>query len=525
MPLRGRRGPARWTVWAAVLMFTAGCLGSAVEGARPWHPPTAVGARSLPSPSADAFASRGSLSLPPTRPPDMPVWTPTPDPPRALPTPRGTVDYVVQPGDTLAGIAMRFNVPLDLLMEANGIEDPNWISVGRVLTIPPPVPIGQAPELKILPDAELVYGPYAGLFDVYGFVRQAGGYLAQYTEVVDGELMDGASIVHRVAIEYSVNPRLLLALLEFLSGWVTQSDPRPATRTYPLGFADPRYQGLWSQLSWAANELNRGYYLWRAGAIGGFSLADGNWVQAHPQVNAGTAAVQRFLALLFDYRAWERAVGPNGLLAVYQRLFGWPFDFAYEPLVPPDLTPPVLALPFPEGATWYFTGGPHGAWGTGSPWGGVDFAPGDGPLGCYLSPSWTTAAADGLVVRSRYGVVALDLDMDGYEQTGWVVVYLHVDSQDRVPEGAVVQRGERLGHPSCEGGVSTGTHIHLAWKYNGQWMAAFGETPMVLSGWRVESEGHPYDGWLVRGEERIEACACRKPENAVYHAPTGEEGP
>ena len=126
------------------------------------------------------------------------------------------------------------------------------------------------------------------------------------------------------------------------------------------------------------------------------------------------------------------------------------------------------------------------------------------------------------MVRSRYGVVALDLDLDGYEQTGWVLIYLHLAAQDRVPEGTLVHTGERLGHPSCEGGVATGTHLHLAWKYNGQWLAAFGSRPMVLSGWRVESAGKPYDGWLVKGTRRIEACACRSPENAVTHSP--EEG-
>ncbi len=524
MPFRGPWGLV-WALGMVALLGFMGCSGADFDAATPWQPPTAVGAGPPWSPSSLASPPPSALVLPPTRGPGTPIWTPTPDPPRSLPTPRGTVEYVVQPGDTLAGIAMRFSVPLQMLMEANGIQDPNWISVGRVLIIPPPVPVGEAPGLKLLPDSELVYGPYAGLFDVYGFVRGMGGYLAQYTEVVDGELMDGPSIVHRVAVEYSVNPRLLLALLEYQSRWVTQPTPDPATLTYPLGFVDPRFRGLWKQLSWAANELNRGYYLWQAGALGGFLLADGNWVRGHPQVNAGTAAVQRFLGLIYDDEAWKRAVGPRGVLATYQELFGWPFDFAFEPLVPPDVEPPPLALFFPEGDTWYFTGGPHSAWGTGTPWGSIDFAPGDGPLGCYLSPSWATAAADGLVVRSRYGVVALDLDMDGYEQTGWVLVYLHLATQDRVPEGALVQQGERLGHPSCEGGISTGTHVHFAWKYNGQWIAAFGRTPMVLSGWRVESAGKAYDGWLVRGEERIEACACRDEKNAVTHLPGKEEAP
>ncbi len=511
----------RWWLWWLLVGWMAGCAPSGGLPATPWQPPTAEG-RGL-RPWAQPPASGPPQPAADSQPLLTPRWTPTPDPPHPLPTPRGQVTYVVQPGDTLAAIALRFNVPLETLMDTNGIRDPNWIAVGRVLTIPPPVPVGQAPLVKLIPDAELVYGPDAGRFDTFGFIRAAGGYLAQYTEVVDGERLDGAALLHRIALEYSVNPRVLLALLEHQSGWVTQAEPDPAARLYPMGLRDPNRQGLWAQLSWAANELNRGYYLWQAAALAGFALADGQWVRAHPQVNAGTAALQRFFGLLLTWEDWQRAVGPEGFLATYQRLFGWPFARDPGRPVPEDLAAPTLALPFPQGDTWYFTGGPHSAWGSGTPWAAIDLAPGDGPPGCFLSPSWATAVADGLVVRSRYGVVALDLDQDGYEQTGWVVVYLHVDSQDRVPEGAVVRRGDRLGHPSCEGGISTGTHVHLAWKYNGQWMAAFGPRGMVLSGWRVESAGSPYDGWLVRGETRVEACACRSEENAVTHFPPEEE--
>ena len=40
--------------------------------------------------------------------------------------------------------------------------------------------------------------------------------------------------------------------------------------------------------------------------------------------------------------------------------------------------------------------------------------------------------ADGLVVHSDLGVVIQDLDRDGYEQTGWVLMYVHLADRDRV---------------------------------------------------------------------------------------------
>ena len=84
------------------------------------------------------------------------------------------------------------------------------------------------------------------------------------------------------------------------------------------------------------------------------------------------------------------------------------------------------------------------------------------------------AAAAGLVVRTGPGLVVEDLDGDGYEQTGWVVVYLHIEARDRVPEGTWVATGDYLGHASCEGGVATGTHLHIARKFNGEWVPADG---------------------------------------------------
>ncbi|MDW7982486.1 MAG: LysM domain-containing protein [Thermomicrobium sp.] len=83
----------------------------------------------------------------PTPFPVLPVVTPTPPPPSlAVPTPTtapaaptapaGGTTYVVQPGDTLYSIAVRFGVSLQALIDANGIEDPNQLQAGQVLVIP-----------------------------------------------------------------------------------------------------------------------------------------------------------------------------------------------------------------------------------------------------------------------------------------------------------------------------------------------------------------------------------------------------
>ena len=472
-----------------------------------WKPPPVFG---LTEPTSTA------VGFPfPTPNLHAPQLTPTPNAPRVLPTPRAQRErYAVRAGDTLGTLARRFRVSPKDIIAANHLQNPNLLSVGQTLIIPAPHPVGDAPPFKILPDSELVNGPYAGLFSVQDFVARRGGFLRSYRETVNGETLTGAEIVERIAQNYSVSPRTLLAMLEYRGHWLSQSDVKREALAYPLGWVNPRQKGLWRQLSWAANELNRGYYLWRVNALGVFVTADGKLVRANPTVNAGTAAVQYFLSLLLDYEHWQRAVGKKGFFATYKSLFGWPFAYSVDPLLPPDLRQPPMQLPFEKGVPWLFTGGPHPAWGDGSAWAALDFAPYD-TRGCAVSGAWVVAVADGLVVRSDHGAVVQDLDGDGYEQTGWDVLYLHIAAEGRVAAGTYLHAGERIGHPSCEGGVADAAHLHLARKYNGEWISADGSIPFVLDGWVSRGVGKAYEGFLERGSERIDACECRSKSNTI----------
>jgi len=50
----------------------------------------------------------------------------------------GTGDkYVVKPGDTLWSISRKFNIPLDYLIAANNIADPDRLHPGQVIVLPP----------------------------------------------------------------------------------------------------------------------------------------------------------------------------------------------------------------------------------------------------------------------------------------------------------------------------------------------------------------------------------------------------
>jgi murein DD-endopeptidase MepM/ murein hydrolase activator NlpD len=104
------------------------------------------------------------------------------------------------------------------------------------------------------------------------------------------------------------------------------------------------------------------------------------------------------------------------------------------------------------------------------------------------------------VVRSEEGTVVVDMDGDGLEQTGWNIIYLHVGTTNRIEAGTWLEAGDKIGHPSCEGGISTGTHLHIVRKYNGEWVPADGPLPFVMSGWKSKSGSEQFQGWLVKGE-------------------------
>jgi murein DD-endopeptidase MepM/ murein hydrolase activator NlpD len=448
--------------------------------------------------------------------PGSPILTPTPDESRTISTqPTNPDQYTVLQGDTLGLIARKFSVSVDSLMLANGLIDPNSLDIGQILEIPQISIEDTGTAFKIIPDSELVLGPMSITFDTGIVIQNFGGYLSSYQEDVDGSNLDGAQIIKLVSQNYSVNPRLLLAILEYRSGWLTKSQPASITLEYPLGFYDSWHVGLYRQLTWAANTLNSGFYLWNVNALPNVILIDGTMVPMATTINSGTAAVQSLFANLDDYYTWQVDVSPDGFFTVFTNLFGYPFDFAIEPLVPTDLKQPEMILPFEKNLLWAFTGGPHGGWDSGSGWAAIDFAPPGEAQGCVRSSEWVTAVADGLIVRSADGAVIQDLDGDGFEQTGWTVLYMHIDGIDRVVEGNYLRSGDRIGHPSCEGGVSNGTHVHLARKFNGVWIPADGPVPFDLEGWISSGTDIEYDGYLTRDGLQVEAFDGNNPINQI----------
>ena len=521
-------GCAPWLMWLAIpaavmgLLWTAGARPAEIAAfLTPLSPRNAPAIASLTAPPAVETAGAIAASpVPPTDPP-LPTSTLLPEPspsPTALRTPAPTQYYQTQSGDTLEALAARFGVnPADIIVPT-GMATTTTLVHNQLLVIPN-VLEAVGPGGKLIPDSELVYSGAAAAFDPQAFTVEQGGYLARYVGAADGAASLGGDVVLAAARDHSVNPRLLLALLEYQSGWVTNPQPQGADLRYPFGYVHDYLVNLNAQLTWATSRLATGYYGWRTGSLTELTFPDGTSLRLDPTLNAGTVALQYYFAHMLNRPEWEAAIGSAGFIATYATLFGDPFARALEPLLPPNLTQVALALPFGPGETWAYTGGPHGAWEVGGAQAALDFAPGAGAPGCGSSGAWVTAVAAGLVLRAANGAVMVDLDGDGREATGWGVLYLHVSSQDRVKAGTFVERGQRIGHPSCEGGRATGVNIHLARKYNGEWVAAHGVIPFNLNGWVAGPGKGEYYGTLTRADVVVEACTCTAAWTAVTNNP------
>ena len=182
--------------------------------------------------------------------------------PRNLPArttpPAELVDYIAQSGDTLPALANRLNTSVREIREANPII-PEYAT-----TMPPgmpmKIPIYYAPlwgsPFKIIPDSLCERSAPVGFDTANTLPIKRLAEKLRFREWSDPRWGRDGGLCRP---NYSVSPRLLLAVLEYQSGALTQPGPGKWAETTACVDHFGTVKARTSSSSWAAN-LNNGYY-------------------------------------------------------------------------------------------------------------------------------------------------------------------------------------------------------------------------------------------------------------------------
>lgn len=379
-----------------------------------------------------------------------------------------------------------------------------------VLQSPTPQPQHVTPDLTgvltILSDGQFVYGPNVAGFDLAAYLNQNSSTLAYLAQDLD----DKASY-------YSINPRVLLTILEIRSGAVTTRISLTQDRLDRIvGYQD--IVGYDAQLFELGQTLMEAYYDRLYAETPGqdlvipLTLQDGETVSVSSNTNAATLAILTALAPVSSQRQWQTLTSihdPGGFFHTYRRLFpdSDPLDSSNKVITPDAPPSALLKLPFACGDTWNFSGGPHdndGSCSGGDPYSAVDFAPG---VGYCVIPGdrWIVSPAAGTVTQVNCGGCQIRIS----HQDGWGSYYYHV-ANPQVSSGQGVSQDQHIGNPStmpvcggdCGGcdGNATGTHVHYALTYNGAFVVIEGT---AFEGWVVHGTTTCYGGYLEKNGQQI----------------------
>ncbi len=381
----------------------------------------------------------------------------------------------------------------------------------EAVTPTPPAPPAQNPaglsltpaDYNLLSDGQFVYGPNVGSFTIADFTARSAPQLSPYADALYGR-----------AEFNSINPRLYFTLMEMATGLVSNRSAASQQFENPFGLAEP---GFLPQLDALSKSMFNAYYLHlynftalTAGQrnLPALTLADGSTFDVPGAVNAGSYAVLAGLASFKDTAGMAAALdsaNPLGFAQTYRRLFpdDDPLSQANQILYPGQLAAQaapanLLQFPYPRGQAWTFNG-VHSNDGVSSDMSAIDFSNGWPAWGTDTSNMWVVASAGGTPIK----ISSCNFHID--HSNGWVTAYYHLDNIQNY--SGSIQQNDRIGviannqtQALCNGGSSTGPHVHFVLRYNGALVAINGT---ALSGWVIHAGTYNYDYdhndmWLIR---------------------------
>ncbi|MBE0362827.1 LasA protease [Pseudoalteromonas ulvae UL12] len=289
----------------------------------------------------------------------------------------------------------------------------------------------------------------------------------------------------------SISPKLLLALIELQSELISEPDTEKLTS--PLQGLSGK-QGFDQQVEDVALQLSARFYAFEQ------MLTQ----QSTQRITSNTPATLALVSLLNqdNNHANKSAAEPHNqhtmsdLLSRYSVLFDGesllidPLK-SQQPVNTSQAVEPAanfsISLPWPSGYAWY-SGGAHSNTGSGYPYSSLDFNNGSGGWGS--STPWVQASHGGTVTRYSSCNIRVT-HPNGYATSYYHMDSLQYNSGDVVPAGAWLGRyASNYSQALCEGGQSSGPHIHWSLLYNGRFVSLHNQ---YISGYRVDVGNSNYD--------------------------------
>ena len=179
----------------------------------------------------------------------------------------------------------------------------------------------------IISDSEILDYTAMDLEEIKEFLRDRGGYLANYSCAdPDGKIMTAAEIIYDRAITNLVNPKFLLVLLQKEQSLIEDTSPKQSQLDWATGYGcpdgsscNPRWQGFWKQVNSASLQFrdymdNPQLYTYKAGETYTFTnpystTAVGNTIVT--PYNKATAALYNYTPHVYNgnynfYNIWQR---------------------------------------------------------------------------------------------------------------------------------------------------------------------------------------------------------------------------
>jgi murein DD-endopeptidase MepM/ murein hydrolase activator NlpD len=341
------------------------------------------------------------------------------------------------------------------------------------LSIAPYMPVAAAP-----------LDTWASL-NVQQFLDQQPGVLKNYRE----EPYTAAQMIEAYTSYHSLDPRIILTLLELKASLLSNPNPPAELLQQPLGSTGPN--GFGAQIEWAVREIKSYFGPYDEPPVVQFT--DGTSTTLDIQQQPSIIAIQRFLAQGHTQAEWSMLVG--GYVPLYASLWD---KVPAQPPTKPVAGRPFLYQPWPAGIpvvhSSYFDhvyptvdlgsdgndyvidylGRSNVAYNGHD---GHDYYFPKQPIG---TPILAAASGIAFAISASYAGNGVIIQHNG-ENAGYETGYWHLDQFASIFDGKIntgvgipVQIGTVLGTSGKSGFTDGGAHLHFEVRHNGKQVDPYG---------------------------------------------------